>query len=131
MPRPAYTPTPEQRKLVEQLAAFGIPQADICSMVLTPGGKPITQPTLRKYFQAELATGGLKANVKVAQNLFRIATGDGKSAVTAAIFWLKTRAKWKETHKVELSTEDGAPLAITQVSPEEYLAARRQILDEY
>jgi hypothetical protein len=30
----------------------------------------------------------------VAGNLYRIATGSGREAVTAAIFWLKTRAGW-------------------------------------
>src|SRR4051795_8852384 len=28
--------------------------------------------------------------------LFRIATGSGREAVTAAIFWLKVRAGWRE-----------------------------------
>lgn len=131
MARPAFQPTHDQRKLVEQLAAFGIPHADICSMVLTPAGKPISEPTLRKHFATELATGALKANVKVAQNLFRIATGEGKGAVTAAIFWLKTRGHWKETTKVEMTGENGAPVAVTTVSKEEFLAARKEILDDF
>ena len=33
----------------------------------------------------------------MAENLCRKATGDGREAVIAAIFWLKTRAGWKET----------------------------------
>ena len=37
------------------------------------------------------------------ENLFRKATGDGREAVIAAIFWLKTRARWKETNVTELS----------------------------
>jgi hypothetical protein len=42
----------------------------------------------------------------VAGNLYSIATSkDHKGAVTAAIFWLKTQAKWKET--IDLSSEDG------------------------
>jgi hypothetical protein len=37
----------------------------------------------------------------VAESLYRIATGTGREAVTAAIFWLKARAQWKEvsTHE--------------------------------
>ena len=38
-----------------------------------------------------------KANTKVAESLYRKALGDGSQSVTAAIFWLKTRAGWKET----------------------------------
>jgi hypothetical protein len=34
--------------------------------------------------------------VKVAEFLFRKATTDGSQAVTAAIFWLKTRGGWRE-----------------------------------
>ena len=33
----------------------------------------------------------------MAQSLYKKALGDGTSAVTAAIFWLKTQAGWKET----------------------------------
>jgi hypothetical protein len=40
----------------------------------------------------ELDTGHIKASAKVAGNLYRIATGSGREAVTAAIFWLKVRA---------------------------------------
>lgn len=32
----------------------------------------------------------LKANMKVAENHYRDATGEGRDAVTAAIFWLMT-----------------------------------------
>ena len=32
---------------------------------------------------------------------FRKATGEGRESVIAAIFWLKTRARWKETHAQE------------------------------
>lgn len=115
MARQAFAPTHEQRQLVEQLAAFGIPQEDICTLVVHPhDGKAISQPTLRKHFAKELKSGGLKANVKVAQNLYRIACGADKGAVAAAIFWLKTRAGWKEVNKVEVSTPDG-PLQHTLV----------------
>jgi hypothetical protein len=42
----------------------------------------------RKHFREELDTGHIKASAKVAGNLYRIATGSGREAVTAAIFWL-------------------------------------------
>ncbi len=48
----------------------------------------IDPKTLRKHYRDELDTG----HVKVAENLYREATGEGREAVTAAIFWLKTRA---------------------------------------
>ncbi|WP_287360460.1 hypothetical protein [Mesorhizobium sp.] len=51
--------------------------------------------TLRKHYKHELAFGHTKANAKVAENLFRKATGEGREAVIAAIFWLKARGRWK------------------------------------
>ena len=59
--------------------------------------------TLRKHYRGELDHGHVKANAKVAENLYRKATGDGREAVIAAIFWLKTRAGWKETHVTEVA----------------------------
>lgn len=52
----------------------------------------ISPKTLRKHYRDELKLGHVKANVKVAENLCRKATGEGREAVVAAIFWLKTRA---------------------------------------
>ena len=34
--------------------------------------------------------GAIKANARVAESLFRKATGEGRESVIAAIFWLKT-----------------------------------------
>lgn len=108
MARPTFQPTDEQRKLVEQFAAFGIPVEEMTSLVLDKAGKPIAEKTLRKYFQAELDTGRVKANAKVAMTLYSKAlSGD----TTAMIFWLKTRARWKEVPQaVELSGSDGGPI---------------------
>jgi hypothetical protein len=41
----------------------------------------------------------------VAENLYRKATGEGREAVTAAIFWLKARAGWRETQIHETRAE--------------------------
>ena len=57
----------------------------------------IDAKTLRKHYREELDTGQIKATAKVAESLFRKATGDGSQSVTAAIFWLKTRGGWRET----------------------------------
>ena len=54
-------------------------------------------------------TATSKANAKVAENLYRKATGDGREAVTAAIFWLKARARWKEVSVHEHGGPDGKP----------------------
>ena len=91
MGRPAHEPTPMSRRNVEALAGYGVPEADIAGVI------GIDPKTLRRHYPQELRYGHVKANAKVAENLFRKATGDGRESVIAAIFWLKTRARWKET----------------------------------
>ena len=97
MGRPAHEPSPMSRRNVEALAGYGVPEADIAGVV------GIDPKTLRKHYRQELRYGHVKANAKVAENLFRKATGDGRESVIAAIFWMKTRAQWKETSVTELA----------------------------
>jgi hypothetical protein len=104
MARPSHKPEPNQRRQVETLAGFGIPEADIAGLV------QIDPKTLRKHYRQELDHGHTKANAKVAENLYRMALGQGREAVTAAIFWLKTRARWKETMVNEVTHDVSDPL---------------------
>ena len=73
------------------MAGYGVPEAEIAGVL------GIDAKTLRKHYRQELRHGHTKANTRVAESLYRKATGDGSQSVTAAIFWLKTRAGWKET----------------------------------
>jgi hypothetical protein len=88
MGRRAHRPDPPQRRQVETLAAYGIPEADISRVI------EIDAKTLRKHYREELDLGETKANAQVAGFLFNAAKNGN---VTAQIFWLKTRAKWRET----------------------------------
>lgn len=88
--RPSHKPTPDNRKTVESLAGLGMTQPQISSIV------GIHPETLRSHYREELDNGVTKANSNVAQNLYTIAMGSGREAVTACIFWLKTRAGWSE-----------------------------------
>src|SRR5215204_343128 len=87
MGRRAHRPDPAQRRQVEALAAYGIPEIDISRVV------GIDPKTLRKCYRDELDLGETKANAQVAGFLFSAAKGGN---VTAQIFWLKTRARWHE-----------------------------------
>lgn len=89
--------TEEAEKMVTRLSGLGIPQDQICAIL------DISKPTLYKYYSDEISKGKASANAKIADNLFRIATGDGREAVTACIFWLKTQAGWKETNVIEVT----------------------------
>ena len=72
------------------MAGYGVPELAIARVIA------IDAKTLRKHYRDELDTGQIKATAKVAESLFRKATGDGSQSVTAAIFWLKTRGGWRE-----------------------------------
>lgn len=104
MARPEYKPTDKDRATVQTMAAYGIPQADIAAVV------NCDLKTLRKHFRAELDTAAAQANARVAAALFRKATGEGPQSVTAAIFWLKTRAGWIDRSAVEHSGPGGGPI---------------------
>jgi hypothetical protein len=107
----AFAPTDEQRNTVQAMAGYGIPQDDICTVILNhETGAPITSKTLRKAFPVELQTGATVANAKVAEALYKIATGNSPSAATACIFWMKTRLGWRETNRTELTGADGKPI---------------------
>ena len=131
MARPQFQPTDEDRALVEQLAAFGIPVESMTLFVKDKAGKSISEKTLRKHFAKELDLGELKANVKVAQTLFKKAiSGD----TTSMIFWLKTRARWKESpQQVELTGKDGGPVEqkTTVVDEQQIKAAVTKLEDDY
>ena len=87
MGRRAHWPDPALRRQVEAMAAYGIPEPDISRVV------GVDPKTLRKHYRDELDLGETKANAQVAGFLFNAARNGN---VTAQIFWLKTRARWKE-----------------------------------
>ncbi len=96
-----HKPTEENRRLVKMLAAVGARVDDIGTKL------GISHDTVLKYYRQELEEGRIDANAQVAQTLFQQA----KSGNTAAmIFWMKTRAGWKEKTTHELVGADGGPI---------------------
>ena len=87
MARPAFVVTDAMREKVQYLAGLGVPQDDIAKII---GCAP---KTLRKRFREELDRGVAEANAMVAGYLFNSAK---QGNVSAQIFWLKTRAHWRE-----------------------------------
>jgi len=133
--RKPFEPTDDDRRLVSSLAGFGAPHEYIASCIVNPQtGKAMTPKTLRVHFRAELDTAAEKTNALVAQSLFKHATGAGKGAVTAAIFWMKVRAGWKEPAQgIELTGKDGGPVEqrTTVVDEKQVAAAVAKLEDEY
>jgi len=116
MGRPAHKPNTHSRRQVEAMAGFGIPEADVARVLA------IDPKTLRRHYRTELDTGHVRANARVAESLYRKATGEGREAVLAAIFWLKARGGWKEisvhetTGKVDVSFVARMPVPIASTT---------------
>ena len=105
--RPAHKPTEESKSTAKRLSALGVPHEDIASRL------KISADTLVKYYKEELDEGRIDANAAIAGTLFQQAK---KGNTAAAIFWLKTRARWKETSVTEHSGLDGKELKGVAIS---------------
>jgi hypothetical protein len=117
MGRRSHRPDAAQRRQVEAMAAYGIPADDISRVV------GIDPKTLRKHYRDELDLGETKANAQVAGFLFNSAKNGN---VTAQIFWLKTRARWRETPTtLEHTGVDGGPLEIIHLLLDDIDARQR------
>ena len=115
MAAPCHQPNDETRTMVYAMSSVGVPVKVIANAI------GLADKTVHKYYQSELDKGHAEANAAVAKSLFRQATGEGKGAVTAAIFWMKTQCGWKETSVQELTGKDGAPLPAGQSAVTIYL----------
>jgi len=111
---------------VEAMAGFGLPAEDIAQVLR------IDVEELRRDYADELEDGRIKANSRVAENLYRKATGEGREAVVAAIFWLKTRARWKETqtHEVQSDVRYVVEMPALPETAEEWLEQCRPMIED-
>ncbi len=109
--------TDKERGRIEALAGYGFTSDQIAADL------GISKRTLYKHYKHEMQTAHIKANALVAQNLFRKATNpeDSPGAVTAAIFWMKVRAGWKEAQVIEGSNDPSKALVIKLLPGDEKL----------
>ena len=106
--RPPHLPDATTRNKVFMLSTVGTRHEDIATVL------GISADTLTKYYNDELAKGRIEANASVAETLFKQAK---EGNTTAMIFWLKSRAKWKETSQHEISgNPDGMPVEVKIVT---------------
>jgi hypothetical protein len=87
MARQGFAVNDAVRERVRYVAGLGVRQDDIAQIV---GCAP---KTLRKRLRGELDRGSAEANATIAGYLFNQAKAGN---VAATIFWLKTRARWRE-----------------------------------
>jgi hypothetical protein len=106
MTRKAFLVTDEMREQVRSLAARGVRQEDIATMI------GCDAKTLRKHFRNELGLGMAEANAAICGFLFAAAAAGN---VVAQIFWLKTRAGWREPKEPEDSSPGSDAESTSQV----------------
>jgi hypothetical protein len=121
MSRKAHQPDPGLRRQVETMSAYGIPEYEVSRVV------GIDPKTLRKHYRDELDLGTTKANAQVAGFLFNSARNGN---VSAQIFWLKTRARWRDApvelrHSGAIATRD-----LSKLSDEELMAMIASVSSE-
>ncbi|HVA19348.1 MAG TPA: hypothetical protein VMU55_04165 [Solirubrobacteraceae bacterium] len=108
-------PTDTERSMVEMMAAYKIPEDDMCKVLKNQhSGKPISRMTLRKHFAAQLDTGWVTGKMRLLAATFRDAIGevrkrsDGTTEivrpgnVTAQIWLQKTLYGFRETMGLEV-----------------------------
>jgi transposase len=116
-----HKPTDDQRHLVEVLVAGGTPKRTIARAM------GIGMNTLRKRYKIELETGLEMANSKVVRRLYRLIE---QGSTPATIFWLKTRAGWKEGQTIEVKQVDKtSPYDFASLTDDER-ATLRQTLEK-
>ena len=140
MARKPFTVNEPMRQKVQELSGVGVPQEDISDII---GCAP---KTLRKRFRKELDRGMAEANAAVAGFLY---TAAKQGNVIAQIFWLKTKAGWREagvperswstndagsnSRAVVILPDNGRDPALTEVlkkAQEEYFAKKRREPEE-
>jgi hypothetical protein len=83
MARPQFKPTKDQHKLVHSLAAIGVRQEHISTVIGIRSPK-----TLRKHFGKDIAQGTAEATAKVMATAYSMATSGKFPGLTR--FWLST-----------------------------------------
>ena len=106
MARTAFLATDALREQVRSLAAVGVRQEDIATIVRCDA------KTLRKHFRDELDRGVAEANAVIAGSLFTAAKG---GYFPAQKFWLKVRAHWHERKVPEDPIPDAGAQSASQV----------------
>lgn len=122
-----HKPTDDSKAQVKTMVIGGIRRELIAKVI------GISVPTLYKHYRDILETADVQANAMVARSLYNKATGNHANAVTAAIFWLKCRAGWKEPTQDINATLNGT--VTTLIAPpgltiESFAEIAKKVVDE-
>lgn len=110
MAQKPHVPTEELKLKVEAAACTGANQKLIAKYI------GIDEDTLVKYYGDILEMATLEKNINVSNSLYFNCTV--KNNVTAQIFWLKCRARWKENpDDVDTRTPESVNINFTVQQP--------------
>ena len=101
-----HIPTDKTKEQVKQTSGLGLPQVQIAALL------GISDVTLRKHYEDELAVGKATASAQIAKSLYNKALGGD---TTAAIWWTKAQMGWGETNTTKFANPDGSALDGIQV----------------
>lgn len=102
---PGFNPSVGQSREVSVMAALGL-EANEIALVLN-----IDEKILKRYYKRELGVSGKISNLVVARKALEMASSGRFPDMTK--FWLKSRAKWKETSGLEITGKDGGPVEVS------------------
>jgi hypothetical protein len=88
--------TDKDIEAAQTMYAFGIPQEQIARILRC------THETLVERLGKQMEDYKVKANARVASTLYQMAISGTQPAAT--FFWLKTRAGWRETDRLEIES---------------------------
>lgn len=91
---PTKEVTQQMRTQVQSMTGYGIPQLDIARLM------QMDVKTLRKHFREELDTGMTRANMLMAEALWK--NGVRHNNVQAQIWWTKARMGWKDQSQLDV-----------------------------
>lgn len=106
--RPAVKRSEDLAKRIRAYIGMGVTASGVARMA------GMSEDTLRKLYREELESGVEEANLQVAGMLFEQCKAGN---VTAQIFWLKTRARWKESAMLEVQTRELPPVSVDEFAP--------------
>ena len=86
----------QEKKFAQYMSMVGRPREEIADVL------DCTPKTLSKHLGDMLDTAKEKASAKVISTAYRMATSGKDRAMT--MFWLKTQCGWRETQKVDVTT---------------------------
>lgn len=111
--------TDDHVRQVHDLAGHGLTQEQIADFLGWSARTLRNKISDDERLDAAYKSGRAIAINEVAKGLYQRAK-DGDN--TAAIFYLKTQAQWRETNRTEITGKDGGPIEQAQVeSPREYI----------